>query len=127
MIRVVVTDEDRRVREQLRTIIEDQPDMQVVATVATADQACAAVEDHRPHVVVVDLHLAGDAVDLCGQLRALSPGVGCIAHATGADHRRTDSRSNGAVVVLKKLDTSELIATIRQVSGVEPTGGADER
>ena len=56
-IRVLVADDHAVVRQGLRTFLELQDDIEVVADVADGEQALAAIAEHRPDVVLMDLVL----------------------------------------------------------------------
>ena len=58
-IRVVVADDEELVREGLVAIVGSQPDLQVVATAVDGDEAVAAVVEHRPDVVLMDVRMPG--------------------------------------------------------------------
>ncbi len=56
-IRVMCVDDHRVVREGLAAMIAGQPDMQVVASAATGEQAVDLFRRHLPDVTVMDLML----------------------------------------------------------------------
>lgn len=57
MIRVLCTDDHLIVREGIELIIGQQPDMQVVASAATGEEAIELYRAHRPDVTIMDLQL----------------------------------------------------------------------
>lgn len=59
MIRVVVADDQPLVRTGLRMILSAEPDIEVVAEAADGDAAIAAVLEHRPDVVLMDVRMPG--------------------------------------------------------------------
>ena len=118
MIRVLLTDRDQWVRDTLTARINTNPNMVVVATAATAVEALGHVVELQPDVVVVDPYLPNcDGSDLCDQIRAIQGDSACVVHATSLDGRVTTDASRGAAaIVLKSLQTNNLITTIEQIA-----------
>ncbi|MFW6088157.1 MAG: response regulator [Gemmatimonadota bacterium] len=56
-IRVVVADDHAVVREGIRRVLDDDPDVAVVGEASTGAEALAIVEDCRPDVLLLDLGL----------------------------------------------------------------------
>lgn len=59
MIRIALVDDHELVRNGIRMILEREPDMQVVAELASGEDAVKAARQQRPNVIVMDLHLPG--------------------------------------------------------------------
>ena len=62
-IRCVLVHDHVLLREGLRRLLEDEPDMQVVAEAGNAAEAFERVLEHRPDVVIADAHLSDCAAD----------------------------------------------------------------
>ena len=58
-ITVLCVDDHRIVREGIRLMIDAEPDMEVVAAVATGEEAVAYHAQHRPDITLMDLQLPG--------------------------------------------------------------------
>ncbi|WP_079404655.1 response regulator [Streptomyces sp. 3211] len=56
-IRVVIADDQDMVRTGFRMILESQPDIEVVADVVDGEEALAAVAEHRPDVLLLDIRM----------------------------------------------------------------------
>jgi len=124
VIRVVVTDQDAQVCRQLATIIDGHPELQVIATASSEARLLTLVAEHRPDVVVVDPRLQHEGLDLCQQVRAISPETRCLLHTAGTGARRSASeRNNGTMVVFKQLNIDQLIACIRQLASPRAAAG----
>ena len=54
-ITVMIVDDHRMFREAIRTRLEEEPDMEVVAEASTAEGALEEVERARPTVVSLDI------------------------------------------------------------------------
>jgi DNA-binding NarL/FixJ family response regulator len=59
MIRVVTADDQALIRDALRTILEREPDLEMVGEGVDGDTALAAVREHRPDVVLMDIRMPG--------------------------------------------------------------------
>ncbi|MQP64842.1 chemotaxis-specific protein-glutamate methyltransferase CheB [Niveispirillum sp. SYP-B3756] len=59
MIKVLVAEDSPTIRAFLVSILETQPDMRVVGAVANGEEAVAAVQDLKPDVVTMDIHMPG--------------------------------------------------------------------
>ncbi|MEU9029590.1 response regulator transcription factor [Streptomyces sp. NPDC048383] len=56
-IRVVIADDQDMVRAGFRMILESMPDIEVVADVVDGEAALAAVAEHRPDVLLLDIRM----------------------------------------------------------------------
>ena len=57
--RILLVDDHAVVRLGLMTLLNDQPDMEVVAEASTSAEAVRAVEKFKPDVVLMDIRLPG--------------------------------------------------------------------
>ena len=58
---VVLADDHVVVRSGLRVLLDSEPSIDVVAEAGDVPGAMAAVEEHRPDVLVLDLHMPGES------------------------------------------------------------------
>ena len=118
MTRVLVVDDHPVVREGLVSVLEDQPEIEVVGALGSAEQAVAQVGRLRPDIVLLDLELPGmDGVAAIPRLLAAHPGAGVIVF-TAYD---TEERVLGALragargYLLKGASGQEIGQAIRAV------------
>jgi DNA-binding NarL/FixJ family response regulator len=79
MIRVLLAQQLRLVREGLRRVVERQPEMTVVGECADASEIPAAVRRCTPDVILVDTDdLPARYVDAIDEVTQLSPGLGVV-------------------------------------------------
>lgn len=57
MIRVLLADDQLLVRAGFKALLDAQPDVEVVAEAADGQQALAAVREHRPDIVLMDIRM----------------------------------------------------------------------
>jgi len=76
MIKVLLADDHKIVREGLRRIIEESGEMEVVAEAADGHEAISRALDTRPDVAVVDISMPGmDGLEVVSQLKTLAPSM----------------------------------------------------
>lgn len=62
-MRVVLADDHPLVRSGIRLALAERQDLEVVAEVGTGDAALAAVREHRPDLLILDIFMPGMASD----------------------------------------------------------------
>lgn len=73
-IRVVLADDHEHVRRSLRLLLEAEDDVTVVAEAGDLFSAVRHVDDHLPHVLLLDLQMHnGGSIDLIRRLHAQAP------------------------------------------------------
>lgn len=65
-IRLLLADDQAMVRGALATLLDLEPDLEVVAQVGRGDEVEAAVAEHRPDVCLLDIEMPGlDGIEAC--------------------------------------------------------------
>jgi two-component system, NarL family, response regulator LiaR len=121
-IRVLVADDHAVVRQGLRTFLELQDDIEVVADVADGRQALDAVAEHDPDVVLMDLVLPVlDGIEAIRRIAAERPRTRVIALTSFLDDDKVFPavRAGAAGYLLKDIEPAELVRAIRTVYGGE--------
>ena len=122
-IRVLLVDDQRLLREGLRTLLELEPDMEVVGEAGTGEEALVQCESLRPDVVLMDVRMPGmDGVEATRRLHDRWRDVKIIILTTFDDDAYIfEGLRVGAMgYLLKAVSSEELAAAIRTVHG----GGA---
>ena len=84
-IRVLVADDDRAYLGSLRELIDQQPELEVVATAVDGIQAIELAEQLEPDAVVLDVNMPLlDGVSAAARLRHDHPSI-CLIALTGDD------------------------------------------
>jgi two-component system, NarL family, response regulator DevR len=119
--RLLIVDDHAIVRHGLRSMLDREPTVLVVAEAGTPGEALRAVEETVPDIVLLDLRLGGDREDaglaLCAAITRRFPLVGVLVVTTFlTDRLVTDAIRNGAKgYVLKDVDAVQLLHSIDAV------------
>jgi two-component system nitrogen regulation response regulator NtrX len=112
--RVLVVDDEAGVREAMRQLLEFE---QIeVRTVASGDEALAAYPEFAPHLVFLDVKMAGmDGLETLTRLRQLDPAAQVVMiSGHGTIQTAVEATQRGAYDFLEKpLDTDRVLVTLR--------------
>jgi DNA-binding NarL/FixJ family response regulator len=108
-IKVLLADDDERFLESLRTLIESQPELAVVASARDGLEALELADALEPDAVVVDLHMPLlDGVSAIARLRRDHPSLCLIALTGDADPRLHRAATDaGADAILGKHELAQ--------------------
>ncbi|MFM8876700.1 MAG: response regulator [Anaerolineae bacterium] len=114
--RILLVDDHDIVRLGLMTLLNDQPDMEVIGEASTAAEAVREVASLIPDVVLMDIRLPGEGgIEATRQVTAKFPNVKVVMLTSFADDELVmRAISAGAVgYVLKQVGNEELIRAIQ--------------
>lgn len=117
---IVLADDHAVVRGALKALLEGQPDFAVVGEAADIASARAAVLEHRPRVLVLDVNMPdGLGVDAVAGLREEAPGTEIVLLTMERDmtlaRSAIDSGARG--YLFKDAAHLELIEAVRHAAG----------
>jgi DNA-binding NarL/FixJ family response regulator len=121
-ISVLLIDDHELIRDGLGTVIDMEPDMDVVGTAATVAEGLAAYDRLRPDVVVTDLQLQdGTGLDVVRTLRKQSNDVGLVVLTmhSGDEQIFAAMQAGASGFVGKDAPSTEVIKAARH-SSVSP-------
>lgn len=122
-ITIVVADDHPVVRSGLRTLLEGQEDMEVMAEAADVEEAVRKVRGHKPRVLVLDLKMPGGdergtAIDSIPRIREASERTQVVVLTMYAEpaYARAALRAGANGYALKEAAQSELVNAVREVA-----------
>jgi DNA-binding NarL/FixJ family response regulator len=121
-IRVLIADDHAVVRQGLRTFLELQDDIEVVADARDGEEAVAAALDGHPDVVLMDLVMpALDGIEATRRILRERPDTRVIALTSFLDDDKLlpAVRAGAAGYLLKDVEPQELVRAIRTVNAGE--------
>jgi len=122
MIRVAIADDQQLIRGGFRSLLESEPDIQVVGEAGTGTEAVALVSTQRPDVVLMDIRMPdGDGLWATEQIAA-DPAL-AETHIVIVTTFELDEyvgraiRAGASGFLVKDTEPVELIRAIRVVAG----------
>ncbi|UCG09807.1 MAG: response regulator transcription factor [Dehalococcoidia bacterium] len=117
-IRVLIADDHAVVREGTRQILEQEPDLKVVAEAADGDEAVKLTGSSKPDVAIIDISMPRvDGIEATKQIKALYPQVAVLILTAYDDDQFVFSlmEAGAAGYLLKSVRGSELVDAVRAV------------
>jgi two-component system, NarL family, response regulator NreC len=118
-VSIVIADDHAVVRSGLRMLLDAEPGFSVVADAGTVGEARQAVEQHRPTVLILDLHMPGDtSLSAMPAIRRSAPDTAIVVLTMQEDpaFAREAMAAGARGYVLKEAADTELVAAIRTVA-----------
>jgi DNA-binding NarL/FixJ family response regulator len=131
MIRILIADDHVVVRRGLVAMIDDQPDLEIVAQAADGETAVALAAETQPDVALIDLAMPGlDGIETTRRIVTEQPGTNVAILTSFAERERVLAALEAGAIgfLLKDAEPEELVAAIRLVAaGDSPFGAAAAR
>ena len=121
-MRIVIADDDPLVRMGLRAILSSEPGWEVVAEAGDGEKALAAVREHVPDVVLMDVRMPTmDGLEATRAITAegLATAVLVLTTFEVDEYVFEAMRAGAAGFVLKRVPPTELIEAVRIVAAGE--------
>ncbi len=118
-ITIIIVDDHAIVRQGLRTYLQLQPDIEVVAEAANGKEALALVGDKLPDIVLMDLVMpVMDGVETTRAVRSLSPNTRVIVLTSFSEDEKVFAsiKAGAQGYLMKDVHPSDLVQAIRSVN-----------
>src|SRR5918997_3444362 len=119
MVKVALIDDHDLLRRGIKTMLESEPDIEVVGEAADGAQALKLVEEALPDVVLIDVIMPlKHGIEATKEIKDAFPNMGVVV-LSGHDERQFlfDALKAGASgYMLKTADLEEVVATVRSAA-----------
>jgi DNA-binding NarL/FixJ family response regulator len=125
--RVLVADDHPVFRAGMVTVLDDLPGVEVVAEAADGEQAIAAVAEHSPDVVLMDLRMPGvGGLEATARIRVEHPETAVVVLTMDSDDDSVFAalRAGARGYLLKESDVDDIERAITGVARGEAVFGA---
>lgn len=119
LIRIVLVDDHDIVRTGLKTFLDMQSDMQVIAEARNGEEAITIAREKRPDVIIMDITMEGmDGLEATQRIKMISPECRILALTVHADKQHFfEMLSAGAEgYVTKQAAAEDLVDAIRTLA-----------
>jgi len=117
-IKILLADDHRIMREGLRSLIENEPDMEVVAEAADGRTTVRLAEEVSPDVAVIDITMPElNGIEASSQIAARAPHIKVLALSMHSDEHFVTGmlRAGASGYLLKDCAAEELCRAIRSL------------
>jgi len=118
-LRVFLIDDHDIVRKGVRALLESEGDIQIVGEASTLADARRLLPVLQPRVVVLDTQLPdGSGIDLCRELRSLSPDSRALVLTLDDTEESIVAAMHAGAVgyVLKQVEAGSLLSAVRTIA-----------
>ena len=118
MIRVLLVDDHKLLREGVRHLLAESDEVEVVGEAANGNQALVLVQELRPDVAVVDLSMPRkDGIEVTAEIRALDIDTRVLILTMFSDeqHAIRTLHAGASGFISKTAELDELVKAIREV------------
>lgn len=128
VIRILCVDDHRIVREGIASLIDRQPDMKVVASAASGEEAIDLFFEHQPDITLMDLQLGVmDGITATKIIRRRAPEarIVVLTMRRGDEDIHRALEAGASTYLMKDTISDDLIRVLREVQAGEHPMPAD--
>jgi CheY-like chemotaxis protein len=110
-IKVLLVDDHAMVRQGLRSILSDYPEIEIVGEANDGIEALCSVEQHRPAVVMMDINMPNmDGIEATSRIKERYPHIQIIGLSVNAGSENQEAMQRcGAAILLSKESAAEAL------------------
>ncbi len=119
IVGVMLVDDHVLVRKGFRLLLEDAPDLKVVAEAGSGEEACRLFSDYLPDVVVMDISMPGiGGIEAIGRILAKHPSARVLTLSAHEDtiHAKRALAAGAYGYLCKRGAPEALIGAVRNVA-----------
>jgi len=117
-IRVAVVDDHPMMRRGVRETLSEEPDLELVGTGASAEDALRLARQGRPDLMLLDIALPGGGIEAAREIVKACPDVKVVFLTVREDRATVNAalRAGARGYIVKGVEGPELVSTLRRVN-----------
>lgn len=122
-IRVLIVDDLPETRENVRKLLQFEPDIEVIGQAGTGEEAVEMAKEAQPDIILMDINMPGiDGIGASQKITELAPSVQIIIMSVQSDpnYLRRAMMAGARDFLTKPFGGDELVAAIRRVHDKRP-------
>lgn len=126
-IRVLIVDDLPETRENVRKLLQFEPDIEVIGQAGSGEQAIEMAKEHQPDIILMDINMPGvDGIGASQTISELVPRSQIIIMSvqSDSDYLRRAMLAGARDFLTKPFGGDELITAIRRVHDKRPAVSA---
>lgn len=118
-MKVFVVEDSAVIRERLKRLLAEIPEVQVVGETGDAQVGLAAILEQRPDVVLLDIHiLNGNGIDVLQRLKQerVAPAVIILTDYPYPEYRRVCLDAGADFFLVKSTEFEQIVPALQQLN-----------
>ena len=118
-MKVFMVEDSAVLRERLKRLLAEIPEVQVVGETGDAQVALAAILEQRPDVVLLDIHiLNGNGIDVLQRLKQerVAPAVIILTDYPYPEYRRVCLDAGADFFLIKSTEFEQIVPALQQLN-----------
>lgn len=123
-IRVLIVDDLPETRENVRKLLQFEPDIEVIGQAGTGEEAIEMAQEHQPDIILMDINMPGvDGIGASQTISELVPHAQIVIMSvqSDSDYLRRAMLAGARDFLTKPFGGDELVTAIRRVHEKRPS------
>ena len=117
MIRILIVDDSVAIREALYSLLDREPDFEVVGAAGDGLEGLSEALELRPDVVIMDAQMPEmDGVEATKRIKDASPSVGVLLFSVFTDYIEMGMTAGADGYLVKDCERRELFSEVRRIA-----------
>ena len=117
MTRILIVDDSVPIRDGLYTLLDGQPDFQVVGAAGDGQEGLDKALELLPDVIIMDAQMPNmDGVEATRRIKEASPAIGVLFFSVFTDHMERGIAAGADGCLIKDCEPQELYSEVRRIA-----------